>query len=134
MKRQTATQVVGLSLLGMFLLNLVGCRGERGEKGETKGGTTVTSTSFTSTSLSKDECDKKLREMHSNSVHPEELIKWLGKPSRVTQDDGVNAIWHFPHACYDEITGKPCNLQVNVHYKQWGDSKPSVNAFEFNSD
>lgn len=93
MKHQTAIQVVGLSLLGLFLLSVVGCG-----KGEL-------------TTLSKEEFEKKAMEMR-----PEEVVKWLGKPTRVTDDDGHSATWHYHNACYDKTRGMNCDAAILVLY------------------
>ena len=114
MKRQTATQIVGLSLLGLFLLSaLGGC-----------GGGTITS-------LGKDEFHKKVVNMR-----PDEVVKWLGKPSRVTDDDGTQANWHYHNACYDKITGKKCDahLEMLLVVLYGGQLTPGVRACNFSSE
>jgi len=116
MKRQAVTRTVALSFLGLLLLSVVSC-----------GAGAITS-------LSKDEFQKKVEK-----IPPQELVKWLGKPSRVTDDNGYHAIWHYQNACYDKITGKKCNAHIYVLYKSavgpggYGD-KPEVRSCEFSSD
>lgn len=93
MKRQIAIQIVGLSLLGLFLLSVIGCSGG------------------TITTLNKEEFQKKATEMR-----PDEVVKWLGKPTRVTDDDGHNATWTYHNACYDMTTGQNCDAMIMVLY------------------
>ena len=93
MKRQTAIQIVGLLLLGPFLLCVVGCG--RNEL----------------TALNKEEFQKKVTEMR-----PKEVVKWLGEPTRVTNDDGHSATWNYHNACYDTTTGKNCDATILVNY------------------
>ena len=93
MKSQSAIQVVGLSLLGLFLLSALGCG--RGEL----------------TTLSKEEFHNKAMEMS-----PDDVLKWLGKPTRVTDDDGHSATWNYHNACYDTTTGKNCDAVIMVLY------------------
>ena len=76
-------QVVGLSLLGLLLLSMAGCGG-----GEL-------------TTLSKEEFQKKVTEMR-----PDEVVKWLGKPTSVTEDDGHRATRLYQNACYDKPSGQ----------------------------
>ena len=110
LKRQTVTQIVGLSLLGLFLLSAAGCGG-------------------TITSLSKDEFEKKVEKMT-----PDEVVKWLGKPTSVTDDDGNTARWHWNNACYDKTTGKKFNAELGVRYKQSFGQSPVVSYCRFSAD
>ena len=114
MKRQNAAQIVGLSLLGLFLLSVVGgCGGGK------------------LTSLSKEEFQKKVEGMS-----PEEVVKWLGKPTSVADDNGVWAHWHYRNVCNDKITGKNCNATLDVLYNKptTVNEQNRVRYCEFSSD
>jgi len=111
MERQTIAKVVCLVSLGLFLLSVVGCGG-------------------TITSLSKNEFEKKAKGMR-----PEEVIKWLGKPSRVANDKDEEADWHYQNACYDKITAKKYHACIHVgHTTALLSSPVEVISCEFSSD
>ena len=112
MKRQTVTQIVSLSLLGLFLLTVVGCGG---------GATT---------SLSREEFEKKVTNMS-----PEKVVEWLGKPTSVTDDTGSVARWHYRNVCVDKLTGKTCNVELTMYLKpnSMGDT-PKVFTCDFSAD
>jgi hypothetical protein len=64
------------------------------------------------TSLGKDEFQTKVKTMT-----PEEVVKWLGKPTIVTNDSGMCAWWFYENACCDKLTGAKCNAKMFVVYK-----------------
>jgi hypothetical protein len=111
MKRQSVARILALSLFGLFLPSVAGC----GKKA--------------TTSLSKEEFREKVGKMC-----PDEIVKWLGKPTRVTDDNGSMANWHYTGACYDKLTGKIFSAEIHAIYGSCIDAitgRPSKYSTDF---
>ena len=122
MKRQTANRMVALSLLGVFLLSAAGCGGAISSLSKEVGGTL--------TPLSKEEFQEKAK----YGMPLEQLIKWLGKPTKVTDDDGMTADWHYSRVCYDKMTGKVFDATIAVVLKaQPGVPRPQIRRCDLSS-